>query len=138
MPKFKDFNFKLAVIQQLMYSNNLLLPAFYVKTAIGPEKWQKVDRAKHPSRAIAESKKFFKELEIPQELLDRVEILDQNYHQAYHQITPFWDGEGDEFNITSTDDVKLLPNLKQVILFYEREPKMKEAFEAKGIEAKYL
>lgn len=138
MPKFKDFNFKLAVIQQLMYSSNLLHPAFDVKTAVGQEKWQKIDREKHPSKAISEAKKFFKELDIPQSLLDRVETLDQNYHQAYHQITPFWDGEGDEFNITSTEDAKLLPNLKKVVLFYEREPKLKEAFEALGFEVNYL
>lgn len=139
MPKkFKDLNFKLAVIQELMYTNKLLQPVFDVKTFVGPEKWRKIDSKKHPSKAVPGVKQFFKDLDIPQELLDQVTILDQNYHKAYHQVTPYWDGEGDEFNITSTEDVKLLPNLKQVVLFYEREPKMKEAFEALGIEARYL
>jgi len=138
MPKFKDFNFKLAVIQELMYSKNLLQPAFDVKTFVGPEKWQKIDHAKHPSKAVPGVKKFFKDLEIPQELLDQVEILDQNYHKCYHQVTPYWDGEGDEFNITSTEDVKWLPNLKKVILLYDREQKMVGEFQAKGIEARYL
>ena len=109
-----------------------------MKTFVGPEKWQQIDRAKHPSKAVSGVRKFFKDLEIPQALLEKVEVLDQNYHQAYHQVIPFWDGEGDEFNITSTEDVKLLPNLKKVVLFYEREPKMKEAFEALGVEAAYL
>lgn len=139
MPKkFKDLNFKLAVIQQLMYSNDFLQPAFDVKTFVGPEKWQQIDHAKHPSKAVSGVRQFFKDLDIPQELLDKVEVLDQNYHQAYHQVIPYWDGEGDEFNISSAEDVKLLPNLKRVILFYEREPKMKEAFEALGIETRYL
>lgn len=138
MPKFKDFNFKLAVIQQLMYSKKLLQPAFDVKTFVGPEKWRKIDEAKHPCKAVPGVKKFFRDLEIPQELLDQVEIIDQNYHNAYHQVTPYWDGEGDEFNITSTEDVKLLPNLKKVVLLYDREQKMVAEFQAKGIEARYL
>ncbi|WP_300663372.1 hypothetical protein [Fluviicola sp.] len=138
MPKFKDFNFKLAVIDQLMYQQKLLKPEFDVKTFVSAEKWQKIDHQKHPSRAIADVKKFFKDLEIPQELLDQVTILDQNDHKAYHQVTPYWDGEGNEFNITSTEDVKLLPNLKEVILFYEYDQKMVKEFQVKGIAAKYL
>lgn len=138
MPKFKDLNFKLAVIEQLMYRKGLLQPVFDVKTFVGPDKWRKINEQCHPSKAVPGVKKFFKDLEIPQELLDQVEILDQNYHKAYHQVTPFWDGEGDEFNITSTEDVKLLPNLKQVILLYDREQTMAGEFRAKGIDARYL
>lgn len=138
MAKFKDFNFKLAVIDQLMYQQQLLQPAFDVKAFVGPEKWQKINRECHPSKAVTGVKKFFKDLEIPDELLAQVEILDQNYHKAYHQVTPFWDGEGDEFNITSVEDVKLLPNLKRVVLLYDREQKMVDLFKAAGIDASYL
>ena|SRR6218665_2070807 len=138
MTKFKDFNFKLAVIEQLMYREQLLLPVFDLKTFIGQEKWQKVDREKHPSKAVPGVKKYFKDLVIPAELLAQVEILDQNYHTVYHQITPFWDGEGDEFNITSAEDVALLPNLKEVILLYDYGQKMAGEFISKGIEARYL
>jgi hypothetical protein len=138
MAKFIDLNFKLAVIEQLMYRQDLLLPKFDVKAFVGPEKWLKIDREKHPSKAVPGVKKYFRDLDIPAELLAQVEILDQNYHTAYHQVTPFWDGEGDEFNITSTEDLKLVPNLKQVILLYDREQKMVAEFQAKGIEARYL
>ena len=138
MPKFKDFNFKLAVIEQLMYRKKLLLPVFNLKEFVGQEKWAKIDRAKHPSKAVAGTKKYFKDLDIPDELLAQVEIPDQNYHTTYHQIIPFWDGEGDEFNITSTEDIKLLPNLKQVILLYDREQTLAKEFQAKGIDARYL
>ncbi len=138
MAKFKDLNFKLAVIEQLMYRKKLLLPIFDLKAFVGTEKWSKIDRAKHPSKAVAGTKKYLKDLEIPEELLAQVEILDQNYHTVYHQITPFWDGQGDEFNITSTEDIKLLPNLKQVILLYDREQNLAGEFIAKGIDARYL
>ena len=138
MTKFKDLNFKLAVIEELMYRKKILLPVFDIKEFVGKEKWQKIDHAKHPSKAVPGVKKHFKDLDIPSELLAQVEIIDQNYHTAYHQVTPYWDGEGDEFNITSTEDLKLVPNLKEVILFYEREPKMVDEFKSKGIDARYL
>lgn len=135
---FKDFNFKLAVIEQLMYRKELLLPQFDVRTFVGSEKWAKIDREKHSFKAVPGVKKFFKDLEISEELLAQVEILDQNYHKVYHQVTPFWDGEGNEFNITSTEDLKLVPNLKQVILLYDYEQKMVKEFQDKGIDARYL
>lgn len=138
MTKFKDFNFKLAVIEELMYRKKLIQPAFDVKAFAGPEKWEKIDRAQHSSKAVPGVKKFFKDLDIPQELLEQVTIIDQNYHTAYHQVIPYWDGEGDEFNITSAEDVKLLPNLKEAILLYDYAQKMVPEFQAMGINARYL
>ena len=137
MTKFKDLNFKLAVIEQLMYRKELL-PKFDVKAFVGSEKWRKINQECHPCKAVPGVKKYFRDLEIPTELLAQVEILDQNYHTAYHQVTPYWDGEGDEFNITSVEDLKRVPNLKQVILLYDRERKMVNEFTSKGIEARYL
>jgi hypothetical protein len=136
--KFKDFNFKLAVIEQLMYRKEVLQPKFDVRAYVQEHYPAKANFQKHGYKAIPGVKKMFKDLEIPAELLSQVEIIDQNYHTVYHQIIPFWDGEGDEFNITSTDDLHLVPNLKQIILLYDNEQKMVAEFAAKGIEAKYL
>ena len=49
-----------------------------------------------------------------------------------------WDGEDDLFNITSTADCALLPNLKSVILLYDDDEIMVGEFEKLGIEAEYL
>lgn len=135
--RFKDLNFKLAVIEQLMYRKNLLQPAFDVRAFVGPEKWAKIDREKHSFKAVPGVKKYFRDLEISPDLLAQVEIIDQNYHTIYHQITPFWDGEGNEFNILSAEDVKLLPNLKEVVLLYDGG-KMLGEFVAMGLKARYL
>jgi len=137
-PVFKDLNFKLAVIEQLMYQQQVLQPAFDVRTFIGPEKWAKVDREKHSFKAVPGVKKYFRDLVISAELLEKVTIIDQNYHTAYHQVTPFWDGEGDEFNITSIEDLALVPNLREAILLYESSGKMLEAFQEAGINTRYL
>ena len=138
MTKFKDFNFKLAVIEQLMYSKSLLQPKFDVYAYMKEFYPRKVNIQMHGYKAIPGVKKIFRNLEIPEELLDQVEMLDQNYHKVYHHIIPFWSGEDDQFNITSTADLKLVPNLKQVILLYDQEQKMADAFKVKGIEASYL
>ncbi len=135
--KFKDFKFKLAVIEVLMYRKKLLQPEFNVREFV-KTKPKKFDIEMKGYQPVPGATKFFRDLEIPAELLGEVEILDQNYRSVYHNIIPYWDGEGDEFNITSTEDVKLLPNLKEVILFYDREQKMVNAFKAKGIEARYM
>lgn len=135
--KFKDLNFKLAVIEQLMYCNELLVPKFDVHAYL-KETGKKFNIEKYAFSPVPGVKKIFRDLEIPAELLAKVEVIDQNYHKIYHQIIPYWDGEGDEFNITSTADLKLVPNLKKIVLLWDREQKMAKEFEDKGIEASYL
>jgi len=52
-------------------------------------------------------------------MLDEIEELEQEGgDDIYAEIYPFWDGEDDFFNIKKVDDVKLLPNLKSVVLFH--------------------
>ncbi len=133
--KFKDLNFKLAVLEQLMYREKLL-PAFDVKEFI-KERGTKVS-TKYDYKPVPGVLKYFRDYEIPAGLLEKVEKLDQGYHTIYHQIIPYWDGEGDEFNITSTEDLQLVPNLKSIVLLYDREQKMAGEFTAKGIAARYL
>src|SRR5687768_15016945 len=95
--KFKDLIFKLAVLEQLMYRKKLL-PAFDVKAFI-QERGTKVS-TKYDYKPVPGVLKYFRDYEIPAELLEQVEELDQGYHKIYHNIIPYWDGEGDEFNIT--------------------------------------
>jgi hypothetical protein len=56
----------------------------------------------------------------------------------YHQLYPFWDGEDDQFTITSTADLALLPNLRRITLFYDEQEELAAQFIAKGIDADYL
>lgn len=138
-PKFKDFNFKLAVIQVLMYDKELLKPKFDLYDFVANHKERKIDTDKEGYEIIPEAKKHFEDLEIPSELLAQVETIYQDGgNEIHHQLIPFWDGEDDAFNITSTDDLKLLPNLKKIILLFDDAQKMVGEFKDKGIEAEYL
>lgn len=137
--KFKDFNFKLAVIQVLMYEKELLKPMFDFYEFVGNYKERKIDIEEEGYDIIPEIKSYFEALEIPSELLEQVDEIDQDGgNEIYLQVVRFWDGEDDLFNITSTDDVELLPNLKKITLFYDDEEKMVDEFASKGIEAAYV
>lgn len=134
---FKDFNFKLAVIEVLMYRKKLLKPEFDIYAFVKNHKARKIDIEKEGYDVIPECRQYFEELMIPEELLLQVESINQDSHDVYHQIIHFWDGEGDEFNITSTEDLLLVPNLKKIVLLYDHGKMVKE-FEARGIKAEYL
>ncbi|MGP8217197.1 MAG: DUF6892 domain-containing protein [Bacteroidia bacterium] len=131
--QFKDFSFKLAVIQVLMYDKKLLKPEYHSNVA----------NPKQDNKMIPRVKKYFMELDIPSELLAQVTEIEQDpNNDVILELIPIWDGQGEEFVIKSTEDVKLLPNLKKVTIFTgdafneidEQYIKFGE-FAAKGIEA---
>ena len=137
MKKFKDFNFKLALIQVLMYDKKLLTPKFdvydFYKKAHKGRKLDPVD-----NQLIPEAKTYFEELDIPTELLAKVDkIAQQPNDESIEQVIPIWVGEGGEFDIKSTDDLKLVPNLKKAVLFYDDDEVIEKKIKSKGIDAKY-
>ncbi|MFB8031590.1 hypothetical protein ACFC5Z_01255 [Streptomyces sp. NPDC056004] len=119
MPAFRDFNFKLLVIEKLMYEDETLTPAFSIDECL---------RAKGIADAqlyafdndlaytvLDESRAYFEALEISEELLATVEtLLIDGGHQVYYECSPVWDGEDDLFDVGSLDDLDLLPNLRRI------------------------
>ena len=76
---------------------------------------------------------------IPVEALPKVEEIRQyGSNEIYLQLCPFWDGEDDIFDIQSTDDTKLLPNLKAITLFYTGNEQLLENFREKGVTAEWI
>ena len=136
---FKDFNFKLAAIQVLMYEKEILTPKFDLNEFIEKLTARKIDVEQEGYEIIPEVKEYFEKLEIPENLLREVDVIYQDGgNHIHHQLVPFWDGEDETFNITSTEDISLLPNLKKITLLFDEEQKMVEEFSEKGIEAQYL
>ena len=138
-PKFVDFNFKLAVIQVLMYEQAILTPPFDVYEFAKNYSSRQINIDEEGYEIIPEVKEYFEQLEIPTEaLLNVEEICQYGSNEIYLQLCPFWDGEDDIFDIYSTDDIKLLPNLKAVALFYTDDEKLLEQFREKGITAEWI
>ncbi|MER6120296.1 hypothetical protein [Streptomyces sp. NPDC001743] len=119
MPAFRDFNFKLLVIEQLMYNDETLTPAFRIADCLkakgidDPQTYAYDNDLTHT--VLAESREHFEALEISAELLATVEELSLDGGlEVYQECSPVWDGEDDLFDVRSLDDLDLLPNLKLI------------------------
>ncbi len=137
--EFKDFNFKLAVINQLMYRKKLLSPAFDVYEFASLYQNRKIDIEEEGYDIIPEVKAYFEQLPISIRFAETItELYQDGGDEIYGQLCPFWDGEDDLFNIRSAEDASHFPLLRKVTLFYDKEGKILEAFRQKGISTDYL
>jgi hypothetical protein len=135
---FSDFNFKLAVIQVLMYDREVLTPRFDVFEFAKRYKKRAIDVDEEGYEIIREVQEFFKAYPITAEALRDIEAIDQGGGDIYLQLCPFWGGEDDKFNLKSAKDASLLPSLKRVVLFYDDDPSVLAAFKKKKIDAEFL
>jgi hypothetical protein len=137
--QFEDFNFKLAVVQVLMYEQGVLLPEFDVYAFARNYEGREIDIDEEGDEIIPEVRRYFEALEVPASALAGIEALYQDGgNEIYMQLSPFWDGEDDRFNLRSAEDAALLPNLKRVTLFYDDDPQILQAFRDRGIVAGWL
>lgn len=138
---FKDFGFKLAVINHLMYKNNSITPQVRAE--------QLIEAARNLSEGegeevieeegyemIPEVKAYFEQLEITEDMVEGITVLrSDGGDEIYLEIIPFWDGEDDVYDVKSADDVQLLPNLKKAKLLVDSsDEQLKKEFEALGVE----
>ncbi len=114
---FDTFNFKLAVINELMYNQDVLKPYFdiYDYMAFMKAHWN-LETDKNVRAAV----KYFKELPIPVSLADYVtEINMDGGDEIYMHIAPEWDGEDDrfDFNTVTEAEIKQFTKLKKMTIF---------------------
>ncbi|MFY7069985.1 DUF6892 domain-containing protein [Nocardiopsis changdeensis] len=140
MTRFKDFNFKLAVVEQLMYTDEALTPAYSLaavlkEQGLGDDPWGWASDNGLAYKVVPQSREFFERLEISDELLAGVEELClDGGNQVYQECAPVWDGEDDLFAIASLEDLDLLPNLKRVEFAEALSEELQEVLRARGIE----
>jgi len=135
--QFKSFNFKLAVVQELMYVQEVLKPKFDVYDFCENYTKRDIDPEEYYFEIIPEVKKWFQDLPIPASLAPLVtELYFDGGNEIYAQLIPFWDGESDDFDIESLteEDILQFPNLKVIdgtaILMSEQ---VKDLCKSKGI-----
>ena len=114
---FDTFNFKLAVVQELMYNQEVLKPYFdiYDYMIFKKAHWN-LETDKNVRAAV----KFFKDLPIPVKLAGFVETIEMNGDdEIYMQIAPEWDGEDDrfDFNKVTKKELEQFTNLKKMLIF---------------------
>ncbi|NOU72499.1 hypothetical protein GC098_13860 [Paenibacillus sp. LMG 31458] len=109
---FKDFNFKLVVIEELMYRQNILEPAFDLYAFVADYLERDINIEDEGYEIIPEAKTYFEELVLTSDHLAHVkELIFDGGLQIYTQIVPFWAGEDELFDVHSLEDASHLPNL---------------------------
>ncbi|MFJ7771059.1 DUF6892 domain-containing protein [Streptomyces sp. NPDC097107] len=141
MATFKDFNFKLIVVEQLMFIDETLAPQFRLadllkQKGLGDSPWEYAEQHGLAYQIVPEARSYFESLEISDELLAGVEELCMDGgNQVYQECAPVWDGEDDLFDVTSLDDLVLLPHLRRVLGSEFLGPELLNVLSARGIVA---
>lgn len=117
--QFEDLNFKLMVIDELMYINKLLSPEFNLRDFAKAYDAREISVSGYES--IPEALDYMRGLAIPQELLSRITHLSyDSSREIYGQLVPFWDGEDDRFEVSSLSDLDKLENIQKIEGFNEQ------------------
>ncbi|WP_315376351.1 DUF6892 domain-containing protein [Oribacterium sinus] len=136
---FDTLNFKLAIIQVLMYDLHLLKPEFDLYAFADQYQGEKIDT--DSDTIIEPALNFFKKMEIPKKLAAYVEMLYMDGgNDLYMNIIPQWDGEDDSFDLNEITlaELQQFPNLKKATLMSSNFDKIKEVFDALSIEVELL
>lgn len=130
---FKDFNFKLVVINSLLDK----------ETSFGEEleRLENEYNEENEDFEIDEMNtsilEFLQELTLTQEDLNEVtELVFDGGEDIYFMIYPDWDGEDDIFDVTSVEGIEKLNNLSEVIYVSMASEDVINEIEAMGIEVK--
>lgn len=136
--EFIDFGFKLAVIEELMYTQEVLHPKFKLYEFVEWYTKRKIDIEEEGYEPIAEVTQFFKDLQIPKHMAPLLtEIYQDGGNDVYMNLLRFGSGSEDYWDIKSAADAKNFPNLKKVTLCYAEDTVYDEMM-AMGIDAESL
>lgn len=131
---FKDFNFKLVVIEALLDKE----PLFLKELTVLKDKYTNSFVWYSGDGPIVEIKEYLEELTLRISDLEKIEYLCfDGGNEIYHILKPDWDGEGSLFDVASVDGFQNLKNLKTVDYISMCSPKVLEPFKHSGIEIKY-
>ena len=136
--EFKNLNFKLAVLNILMYEKGLLEPRFsiwefadeYARRHIDPE-------TEGYDSMVPEAADWFRRYPIPARLAPEITEIDMDGGDEINcQLAPNWDGEDDLFDINAIDEAELrqFPNLRRASIFTCNEHAVVPVFRQCGIE----
>ncbi|MFD3746256.1 DUF6892 domain-containing protein [Nocardia sp. NPDC058633] len=139
MTKFVDFNLKLAVIEELMYIESPKLEPWSLEKTLEAQGFDgdlwEYSADNFYDQFMPQAQAYFESLELSAELLTGIEQLAFcGESQVYFECCPHWDGEGEQFDVVSLDDLHLLPNLKRVLGAELLAPHLRMVLRSRDIE----
>jgi hypothetical protein len=131
---FDHLNFKLAIIQVLMYEEELLKPAFDIFDFA--EEFSDLEIDTENMEIIQPALEYFEKLQIPREYAKHVQEIDMDGgNEIYMNLIPQWDGEDETFDLNevSVEELNQFPNLKEATIMTSNFDKVKAVFKESGI-----
>ena len=131
---FDHLNFKLAIIQVLMYEEEVLKPAFDIFDFA--EEFSDLDIDTESMEIIQPALDYFEKLQIPKEYAQHVQEIDMDGgNEIYMNLIPQWDGEDETFDLNevSVEELKQFPNLEEATIMSSNFEQVKAVFEEAGI-----
>ncbi|MEB2291928.1 ybaK/ebsC family protein [Priestia megaterium] len=128
---FKDFNFKLVVIEALLDQD----PLFIEELTDLKDKYTNNFEWYSGAGPIVEIRDYLEELTLEMSDLEKIESLCfDGGNEIYRILKPDWDGEDSSFDVLSVEGFQNLKNLKAVDYISMCRPEVLEPFKQAGIE----
>ena len=138
---FTSFNFKLAVMEVLMYEKGLLAPKLDAHEFAREYSRRKIDIDAEGYEPIPEIRKWLEKYPVPERLAPEVtEIEMDGGSEIYTQLCPFWDGEDGAFDLNTITEAELrqFPNLNHITLMSSKPEQVLPVLERCSIKVDLL
>ena len=136
---FDNLNFKLAIIQVLMYDLDILKPAFDIFDF--SEEFSELDIDTESTELVEPALEYFKNLQISQKYASLVKEIDiDGGNEIFMNLIPQWDGEDSTFDLNEVSlvELKQFPNLKQATIMSSNFEQVKETFAKAGVDVELV
>ena len=136
---FDNINFKLTIIQVLMYDLRVLKPYFDIYDFA--DEFSELEIDTESMEIIQPALDYMINLPIPKKYAEQVqEIYMDGGNEIYLNLIPQWDGEDDGFDLNevSLKELQQFPNLKQATIISSNFEHVKETFDKQGVQVKLL
>ena len=135
--KFKNLNFKLAVMNVLMYDKGLLEPKFDIWEFADEYSRRRIDpETEGYDQMIPEAANWVRRYPIPARLASEITRIDMDGGDEINcQLAPNWDGEDELFNIQAItpEELSQFPRLQRASIFTTQDRSVVPVFRQCGI-----
>ena len=136
---FDNINFKLTIIQVLMYDLRVLKPYFDIYDFA--DEFSELEIDTESMEIIQPALDYMINLPLPKKYAEQVQEIDMDGgNEIYMNLIPQWDGEDDSFDLNevSLKELQQFPNLKQATIISSNFEHVKETFDMQGVQVKVL
>ena len=136
---FDNINFKLSIIQVLMYDLEVLKPVFNIFDF--EEEASELNIDTESMEIIQPALDYMINLPIPKKYAEQVQEIDMDGgNEIYMNLIPQWDGEDDSFDLheVSLKELQQFPNLKKATIMTSNFEQVKDIFKSQGITVELL